>query len=363
MPVPITAAVRSPFAAADGVLAGWHPVELAAVVMDAALEQAKLRADAVDLVIAGCAEPVGAQGANAAHACVLAAGWPASVPGVVVDAETISGFAALAAALDAIAAGRAATVAVIGLNSASMVQPGAGALGRVYGRPWGDTVEARYADRGGLVPSITAADRAAVARGIDRAAQDGWGMRSLERRSAPAAALVTVGARPSDSVAVQRETPIATDVHRSIPIDELEPVFDPDGTTTAAGLAPAADGVAVMVLDADATTRLGELVSLGIGAGDPIDPIAGIDVAREIDAARWSVAEPSASTALLAIDALGLDPSLVNPDGGTIAVGDAAAAEDLRLLIDALHAADPGAEGAVLRNGGGAAAVSVWRRS
>ena len=363
MTVAIAAAVRSPFAAADGVLAGWHPVDLAALVMNAALGRAGLAADAVDLVVAGCAEPVGAQGANAAHACVLAADWPASIPGLVIDAESISGFAALAAAHDAIVAGRAHTVVVVGLNSASMVQPGAGALGRIYGRPWGAAVEARYADDGGLVPPITVADRAAEARGIDRSAQDAWGMRSLERRATSTTDLVTVGARPGDSVAVQRDTPVDRDVLRSIPTDGLEPVFDADGTTTAAGLAPAADGVAVIVLVAEAAAPIGELVDVRIGAGDPSDPTAGLDVARGVSTTRWTVAEASASTALLAADELGLDPARVNPDGGAIAVGDAAAAEDLRMVIDALHAAQPGEEGAALRTGGGAAAMSLWRRS
>ena len=40
MPIPILAAVRSPFAAADGVLAGWHPVDLAVEIGTVALEQA-----------------------------------------------------------------------------------------------------------------------------------------------------------------------------------------------------------------------------------------------------------------------------------------------------------------------------------
>lgn len=363
MPVPIIAAVRSPFAEADGVLAGWHPVELAAAVMCAAIERAGVRPDAVDLVVAGCVEPVGAQGANAAHACVLAAGWPASIPGLVVDAEAVSGFAALAVAHDAVVAGRARTAVVVGLNSASMVQPGAGALGRIYGRPWGDAVAERYADEGGLVPPITAADREASARGIDRARQDAWGLRSIERRTTPATAIVAVGARPGDGVAVQRDTAIADDVTRVIPLDELEPIFDSEGTTTAAGYAPAADGTAVIVLraDADPDTSVGGLDSVTIASGDPIDPVAGLG--EPGTATRWQVAEPSASTALLAIDQLGLDPATVNAHGGTIAVGDAGAAEDLRLLIDALHHAAPGEHGAALRTGGGAAALSRWHRS
>lgn len=364
MPVPIVAAVRSPFAEADGVLAGWHPVDLAARVMDAALDAAGLAADAVDLVIAGCAEPVGAQGANAAQASVLAAGWPASIPGQVVDGGPVSGFAALAAALATIESGRAQNVVVVGLNSASVVQPGASALGRLYGRPWGDAPAARYADVGGLVPPITAADRQAVERGIDRAAQDAWGMRSIERRDAATTpAIVEVGARPGESVAVQRDAPIAHDVIRIISLDELEPVFDPDGTTTAAGLAPAADGVSVIVLSTHpGLAALGELVSTSITASDPTDPLGGLVTPPLGDDEICEVAEPSASTALLAIERLNPRDE-VNCAGGTIAVGDAAAAEDLRLIIDALHRAGPGQTGIAARTAAGAAGMSRWRRS
>jgi acetyl-CoA acetyltransferase len=365
--VPIIAAARSPFAAADGVLARWHPVELAAVVMNATLARAGIDADDVDLVVAGCAEPVGAQGANAAHACTLAAGWRASIPGFVVDAETASGIAALTVAHDALVAGRARTAVVIGLNSASVVQPGASALGRIYGRPWGSAVEQRYAGLGGLVPPITAADRLAIARGIDRARQDAWGLRSLDRRSTPNAALVTVGARPGESVAVQRDVPISEDVLRTIKIDELEPIFERDGTTTAAGFAPAADGVAVMVLSTTAATEsLGVLESAALGLGDPTDPLGGLDIARRTmlrSSDSWTIAEPSASTTLLAVAELGIDESIVNRHGGTIAVGDAGAGEDLRLVIDGLHAAETSERGAALRCGGGTAGISYWQRS
>ena len=162
---------------------------------------------------------------------------------------------------------------------------------------------------------------------------------------------------------MQRDTPIEHDMVRSVPADGLEPIFDPDGTTTAAGFAPAADGVAVLVLSTETTDPLGSLLTVRIGAGDLVDPLAGIGVASGIRADSWQVAEPSASTALLAIDELGLDETTVNDRGGTIAVGDAGAAEDLRLIADALHRAAPGDEGAAVRNGGGAAAVSHWRRS
>lgn len=362
MSVPVVAARRSPFCAADGVLAGWHPVDLAAVVMREAIAAADLGDDEVDLVVAGCAEPVGAQGANVAQACVLAAGWRSAIPSLVVDAAAVSGFASLAAAADAVAQGRARTAVVVGVSSASIVRPGASALGRQYGRPWGDSVATRYADAGGLLPPVVAADRVALARGIDRPRQDAWGRASHARRPARVDGLVEVGARPGASVAVQRGTPVTADVLRSSPPVDLEPIFEPEGSTTAAGFAPAADGVTVLVLSTRGSRPLGELLDVRIGAGDPIDPLAGIGVATGLSVDGWSVAEPSASTVLLVLEALGLEESAVNVDGGTIAVGDAGAAEDLRLVADAMHGATSGDTGAALRVGTGAAALSHWQR-
>ena len=132
--------------------------------------------------------------------------------------------------------------------------------------------------------------------------------------------LVEVGARPGASVAVQRGTPVTADVLRSSPPVDLEPIFEPEGSTTAAGFAPAADGVTVLVLSTRGSRPLGELLDVRIGAGDPIDPLAGIGVATGLSVDGWSVAEPSASTVLLVLEALGLEESAVNADGGTIAV-------------------------------------------
>ena len=218
MPVPILAAVRSPFAVADGALAGWHPVDLAAEIAAVAVERAAVDPATIDAVWVGCDEPVGAQGANVARALVLAAGWPETIVGTVVEAAH-QRMSALAAACDAISAGRVGTAVVIGMSSASIVQPGASALGRTYGRPWGEGPAARYADVGGLVPPIVAADRAAAQYGIDRAAHDAFGSRSCERRNASPGGIVPVGARPGDAAAIQRGTPIISDQLRSLPPD------------------------------------------------------------------------------------------------------------------------------------------------
>ncbi|MXZ51677.1 MAG: acetyl-CoA C-acetyltransferase, partial [Acidimicrobiaceae bacterium] len=135
--VAVAAVARTAVRPVDGELAGWNPVELAGVVGREVLERAGLDAGVLDEVVVGCADPVGACGADAARAIVLAAGWPVGVGGLVVDRAETSGLAAVQAAAAAIRSGQARTVLVVGLGLCSVVPPGAAALNRTYGAPWG----------------------------------------------------------------------------------------------------------------------------------------------------------------------------------------------------------------------------------
>ncbi|MEQ8841668.1 MAG: hypothetical protein RIB98_11855 [Acidimicrobiales bacterium] len=346
MPVHIARAIRSPFTRVDGTLAGWHPVDLAAEVMKVARGDHR-----IDEVFVGCAEPVGAQGADMARAAVLAAGWSDLIGGLVIDRAETSATAALHLAAAAIATGAIDTAMVVGVCSASVVTPGAGALGRTYGRPWGDGPAARVEDDGGLLPGPGAADRAAVQAGVGRSAQDDWALAGLERRAMTTAPITPIAARPGDGVAIQRGAQIGADDLRPRPDDAraLAPSFDPDGTVTGFTFAPPVDGVAVLVLAREPAAGA-EILGSGRSAGHPLDPIGGLQRAvaaatQGIDRAsitRWEITEPTAASTLLAIDRLHLDPTQVNRDGGTLAVGDAGAAEELRLLTDAIARADPG---------------------
>lgn len=348
MTVLIAAATRTPFTRIEGALAGWHPVDLAAEMMNAALDRAGLTASDLDDIWVGCAEPVGAQGANMARAAALAAGWPEEIGGQVVDRGATSGAAALHAGYAAIASGTATTVMVVGVCGATTVQPGAAALGRIYGRPWGDRPAARVEDRGGLLPTPVLADRSAAAAGIDRASQEAWTSGSLERRRLFSSAGITVvAAKPGARVAIQRATPVRLDDVRDRPedLEEMPPSFDAEGAITGYTFAPPADGVACLILtNSDAVGP--RLVATARSAGEILDPVGGCE--RALDAVllragldrtaliRVDITEPTAAAALLAIERLGIDPSIVNPDGGTLAVGDAGAAEELRLAVDAV---------------------------
>jgi acetyl-CoA acyltransferase len=365
MPVHIAAAIRTPFTRVDGALAGWHPVDLTAELMKSAIISG-----AVDEVYLGCAEPVGAQGANMARAAVLAAGWSDNVSGVVIDRAETSGMAALHAAAAAIEAGTIATALVVGVCSASVVPPGASALARTYGRPWGDGPARRVEADGGLLPAPVAAERAAHAAGIGRTAQDEWAVGSHERRGIVVSnAVVAIGAQPGEGVAIQRGTVVDGDDRRDRPDDPsgLTPSFDPDGSVTGFTFAPPADGVSALVLSSEPVGP--EIVGVGRSAGHPLDPVGGVESAvaaarsdvNLADVNRWEITEPTAAAALLVIDRLGVSATSVNRGGGTLGVGDAGAAEELRLLVDGIALAGPREQLMALSYGPTGAAATLVR--
>ena len=392
---------RSPVTALDAELSGWHPVDLAVVVAGEALIRARLSADRIDEIVVGCAEPVGAQGADAARAVALGAGWPARIGGSVIDRAETSGSTALQSAADAIRAGRWSRVAVVGLGMSSTVPPGASALNRTYGAPWGAGVAERTATDGGLVPAPVLAETVAVEIGITREDLDGWAERSLERRrrSSPPSTLVGIAARPGTAAPLlRRGDNVSGDGLRDWgSAAELPPTFDPGGLTTAASFAPPADSVAALVLEGAISSESApeaahaggnpgshpvlELIGSGRAAGEPSDPTGAAATAVEralgeaaVDLATVDlieVVETSAATAILVGRALGIEPGPaggldqrgVNPHGGALATGDAGAAEELRLVIDGSERLEPGGTLLAVSAGPTGSAATLWRRA
>ena len=350
----MVAGARTAVRPVDGELAGWNPVVLAGVVGREVLERAGLDAGVLDEVVVGCCDPVGAAGADVARAIVLAAGWPVSIGGSVVDRGETSGAAAVQAAVAAIRAGQARTVLVVGLGLCSVVPPGAAALNRTYGAPWGGVAE-RFEEVGGLLPAPRLSERAAQAAGIGRADLDAAAEESRRRRAEAetSPAIVAVAARPGDAAGrgMYRGDPVATDVVRDWgDAAELPPAFDDDGLLTAATFAPPADCVTAVLLQAgfeaqapDGTTTM---AGMGRAAGDPFDPVGNVavTVGRALDDAgvelaaveAISVVEHDAATALLVARALDIDAERINRDGGAVATGNAGAAEELRVITDGL---------------------------
>lgn len=380
MPVWLAGAARTAVRPVDAELSGWNPVDLAGAVGQEVLDRTGTDPSQVDEVIVGSAELVGANGSDAARAVVLAAGWPDRIGGHGIDRAETSGAMAVQAAAAAIASGQARTVLVIGLGLASVVPPGAGAMGRTYGAPWGGVAE-RLADRGGLLPPPRLAERAAAESGITRTELDAFAEESCRRRrdcdrcgSIVAVAARFSGTRPD----IRWPTPVSADRVRDLgAVADLPPAFGEGGLLTAATFAPPADAVTALLLQSGEPREFQEpetaaVVGTGRAAGDPFDPVGGVRAAvdqalgsgglRIDDIAAVAVVEPTAAAPILVGRALGIDPAEINRYGGTLATGDAGAAEELRLIADGLVGLEPGQHLLTISAGPTGSVATVWRR-
>ena len=113
----ILSAVRTPIGRIRGALAGIRPDDLAAQVIQAALERAACPAEAVDEVILGCANQAGEDNRNIARMAALLAGMPDQVAGLTVNRLCASGLSAVNIAARQIALGEADCIVAGGVES------------------------------------------------------------------------------------------------------------------------------------------------------------------------------------------------------------------------------------------------------
>src|SRR5215471_1775176 len=121
----IVDAVRTPVTRLGGGLAGAHPADLGAHVINALLARTQADPNAVDGVIFGCVDAVGPQAGDIARTAWLAAGLPEAVPGVTVDRQCGSSQQAVHFAAQAVLSGTADLVVAGGVQNMSQVPIGA----------------------------------------------------------------------------------------------------------------------------------------------------------------------------------------------------------------------------------------------
>jgi acetyl-CoA acyltransferase len=350
--------VRSPFGKgrSTGVLAGWHPVDLLATVLEALLSRNELDAGLVDDVIAGCSLPVGEQAGNIARHALLAAGMPVSVPGVSVDRKCGSFQQALHFAAQGVIAGAYDVAVACGVEMMSAVPMKANRLGR-------DDVGPRFRNRfpEGLVSQGISAELIAARWQIDRESLDALALES-HRRAARAHAegrvaprLVPVvdergnrlahdeGVRPSTSVeALSALRPVFADDDVARRFPEI------DWRVTAGNSSPITDGAAAtLVMTDDLAESLGlrplaAVIGFTVVGDDPLLMLTGVIPATQKlldrhglgadDVGLYEVNEAFASVVLAWADELKVDLDRINVDGGAIAYGHPIGASGGRLL-------------------------------
>ncbi|MEU6247020.1 thiolase family protein [Glycomyces sp. NPDC047010] len=350
----VLAAARTPLGRRKGVLAGVHPVDLAAHAMNAALARSGLGPDAVDDVVLGCVSQVGEQSWNVARNAVLAAGWPDAIPGTTVDRQCGSSQQAVAFAAAAVLAGHADVVVAGGVESMTRVPMGS-SVGD-GGLPYGPAVRERYAPELDVSVPVpfdqgVAAERVAAKYGIGRKAMDAFALASHEKAAAAAdqgrfAAEIAPIAGVDADEGIRRDTSLER-------LAALRPVFLEDGSVTAGTSSQISDGAAALVVTTDEhARRLGVRPVARIAAAcavgsDPVlmldGPIpatakilrrTGLDL-DEIDV--FEVNEAFAAVPLAWLAATGADEERLNPNGGAIALGHPLGASGARLAATMLH--------------------------
>ena len=177
----IVDAIRTPLGKRNGKLREWHPVDLAAEVLNGLRDRNDLDPGMVDDVVLGCVMQVGEQAANIARNAVLAAGWPESVPGTTVDRQCGSSQQAAHFAAQGIIAGAYDIVVAGGVEVMTRVPMGSSMADGKFGYPFGPKIGARYAEHGGLVPQGISAELISEKWNLSRERLDEYGLRSQLR--------------------------------------------------------------------------------------------------------------------------------------------------------------------------------------
>src|SRR5918992_2902166 len=174
----IVEAVRTPIGKKAGKLSGWHPVDLLAEVLKAAVERTGIDPARVDDHITGCVSQTGEQAINIARNAWLAAGLPEEVPAVTIDRQCGSSQQAAHFAAQGVIAGVYDLVIASGVESMTRVPMGITAQ-QGPGFPFSQRLLDRY--EGGLVPQGVSAEIIAERWNLSRQQLDDFGARSHER--------------------------------------------------------------------------------------------------------------------------------------------------------------------------------------
>lgn len=340
----ILAAYRTPGCRAKkGKFKDMRPDDLTAAALRGLVERTGIDAAEVDDVIIGCAFPEGEQGMNFARTAVMKAGFPFQVPAQTVNRFCSSGLQSIANAAERIMAGFADCIIAGGAESMSMVPMG----GNKYSAnptlvaDWPES----YASMG-----ITA-ELVAAKYGINRADQDAFAVAShLKAAAAVEAGRFTDEIIPVEVEQVALEKNKVKRQHESVTIDDgiradttleglarLKPAFKLDGSVTAGNSSQMTDGAAAVLVVSEAYMKklaidpIARFVAFAVKGVPPeymgIGPIEAIPAAlkmaglKQSDLGLIELNEAFAAQSLAVIRELGLDPEIINVNGGAIALG------------------------------------------
>jgi len=359
--VVIVSAARTPIGSFQGALAEVSAPRLGAVAIKAAVERAGVEPGSVDEVLMGCVLQAGMGQAPARQASIYA-GLPDSVGATTVHKVCGSGLKTVIMASQMIRAGDADVVVAGGMEAMSQVPYLLPRARGGYRLGHGQLVDAMIHD--GLWDVYKdfhmgcAGELCARERGIGREAQDAYAIESYRRANAAIAeglfrAEITPVEIPGRGGATVVDTDEEPGRGRPDKIPSLRPVFEREGTITAANASSINDGASAMVvMSGERAAALGieplaRVVSAGRHAQAPEwfttapsgairDAVARAGLTLD-DVSFFEINEAFSVVALAVAGGLELPLQRVNPRGGAVALGHPIGASGNRILTTLVH--------------------------
>jgi acetyl-CoA C-acetyltransferase len=384
----IVAAARTAGGRKGGRLAGWHPVDLAASVLDALVDRSGADPAQVEDVIMGCVMQAGEQSNNVARNAVMASKLPESVPGTSVDRQCGSSQQTLHFAAQAVMSGSMDIVIAAGVEGMTRVPMGLPVtlpFKNGFGTYMSPNIQKRYPNI--QFSQFTGAEMMAKKYNIEKDELDEYSYQSHQK----AIAATQAGAFKDEIVPLKitREDG-STDTHN---IDEgirFDATLDgirnvkliaEGGRITAASASQICDGASgVMIVNEKGLKSLGiepmaRIHHMTMIGHDPVIMLeaplpathralkkAGMSV-DDID--LFEVNEAFASVPTAWLKDTGADPAKLNVNGGAIALGHPLGGSGTKLmttLVNALKQRNKRYGLQTMCEGGGMANVTIVER-
>jgi len=371
MPEPVIIdAIRTPIGSLGGVLATVRADDLAAHIIKVIVERNQLDPALIEEVYFGCANQAGEDNRNVARMAALLAGLPVEVAAVTFNRLCASGLNAINQAARAIKAGEGEVFIAGGVENMSRAPyslPKAEkgfpfgnltawdtALGWRYPNP---RMQERYSTE---QMGETAENIFEMMPQISRQEQDTFAVRSHQRaiaaidsgKFAEEIVPVLIPQRKGDPIVVDTDERPRRDTTMES-LAKLKPAFREGGTVTAGNSSGLNDGAAaLLIMSAEKAIELGKtpmarlVASAAAGVPPRIMGTGPIPATRKaLTRARLLLAdirlvelnEAFAVQSLAVIQELGLDPEIVNVNGGAIALGHPLGCSGARILTTLLH--------------------------
>lgn len=352
----IVEAVRTAVGKKNGTLSHVRADELGAHMLNALVTRAKADPQDVEDVIMGCVTPLGEQGLNVARVAALNAGFPIEVCGTTINRMCGSSQQSVHFAAAAVMSGQMDLVIGSGVESMSRINMGSDMF--YNGEP--AVPSPMMTERFTIIPQGSSAELIVEKWGLTRAGLDEFALHSHQK----ALAAIDKGYFKREIAPIQVTLPDGKQV--TFETDEgprrdtslqrlssLRPAFSETGAITAGSSSQISDGSAGLLIANDAgLKKLGakpraRIVAMAVAGVDPTIMLTGpIPATRKVlakagmrieDINLIEINEAFAPVVMATVQELGMDMSLVNVNGGAIALGHPLGASGARLLTTLLH--------------------------